>query len=122
VMSGRLDAVRAGELLRRQEELQAEARQGIGDLDLLGVLGRAGSVRLIGRYVTGLMVWRDLDLQEWSRGIAGLCRDVTPGEKAGVADEELLDRIVGTTACTWAHSGCRTCEAPEPSRSRLRGR
>jgi hypothetical protein len=62
-MSGRLDAVRAGELLRRQEELQAEARQVIGNLNLLGVLGRVGSVRLIGSYVTGLLVWRDVDLQ-----------------------------------------------------------
>ena len=62
-MSGRLDAMRAEELLRRQEELQAEARQVIGDLDLLGVLGRAGNARHIGSFVTGLMVWRDLDLQ-----------------------------------------------------------
>jgi hypothetical protein len=68
-MSGRLDTVRAEELLRRQEELQAEARQVIDDLDLLGVLGRAGSVRLIGSYVTGLMVWRDLDLQVLSPGL-----------------------------------------------------
>ena len=69
-MSGRLDAVRAEELLRRQEELQAEAEEVIGDLDLLGVLGRAGSVRPIGSYVTGLMVWRDLDLQVLSPGLS----------------------------------------------------
>jgi len=42
-MSGRLDSVRAGELLRRQAELQAEAEEVIGDLDLLSVLGRVGS-------------------------------------------------------------------------------
>jgi hypothetical protein len=69
-MSGRLDAVRAGELLRRQEELQAEAEEVIGDLDLLGVLGRARSVRLIGSSVTGLMVWRYLDLQVLSPGLS----------------------------------------------------
>jgi hypothetical protein len=69
-MSSRLDAVRAGELLRRQKELQAEARQVIGDLNLLGVLGRVGSVRLIGSYVTGLIVWRDLDLQVLSPGLS----------------------------------------------------
>jgi len=68
-MSNRLDAMRAGELLRRQEELQAEAGQVIGDLDLLAVLGRAGSVRLIGSSVTGLMVWRDLDFQVLSAGL-----------------------------------------------------
>jgi hypothetical protein len=62
-MPGQLDAVRAGDLLRRQEELQVEAEEVIGDLDLFGVLGRAGSVRLIGNSATGLMVWRDLDLQ-----------------------------------------------------------
>jgi hypothetical protein len=68
-MSGRPDAVRAAELLRRQEELQAEAGEVIDDLDLLGVLGRAGSVRPIGSSVTGLMVWRDLDLQVLSPGL-----------------------------------------------------
>lgn len=68
-MSARLDAVRAGVLLRRQEGLQAEAGQVIRDLDLLGALGRAGNVRLIGSYVTGLMVWRDLDLQVLSPGL-----------------------------------------------------
>ncbi len=60
---GRLDPGRASDLLRRQEELQAEAKQVIADLDLLGVLNRVGRVRLIGSFVTGLMVWRDLDLQ-----------------------------------------------------------
>ena len=61
--------MRAEVLLRRQEELQAEAGQVIGDLDLLGVLGRAGSVRTIGSYVTGLMVWRDFDARVLSPGL-----------------------------------------------------
>jgi hypothetical protein len=65
-----LDAAPAGELLQRQEELQAEAEQVIADLDLFDTLGRAGNVRLIGSSVTGLMVWRDLDLQVLSPGLA----------------------------------------------------
>lgn len=69
-MSGRLDPVRASELWRRQEELQAEAERVIADLDLLDVLARAGEVRLIGSSVTGLMVWRDLDLQVLSPGLS----------------------------------------------------
>src|SRR5688500_13686014 len=62
MVPGRLDAVRAGELLQHQRELQAEATQIIADLDLLSVLSGAGTVRLSGSFVTGLMVWRDLDL------------------------------------------------------------
>lgn len=69
-MTGRLDAVRAGELLRRQAELQAEAGHVIAELDLLDVLGRAGGVRLSGSAVTGLMVWRDIDLQVPSPGLS----------------------------------------------------
>jgi hypothetical protein len=59
----RLASARADELLRHQEELQAEARWVIADLDLFGVLSRAGTVRLIGSAASGLMVWRDIDLQ-----------------------------------------------------------
>jgi hypothetical protein len=66
-MSGQPDAVRVGELLRRQEQ-QAEAKEIIGTPDLSGVLGRVGSVWLIGNSVTSLMVWRDLDLQVLSPG------------------------------------------------------
>lgn len=69
-MPSQLDTVRAAELLRRQEELQAEGEQVIADLDLLSVLGRAGEVRRIGSSVTGLMVWRDLDLQVLSPGLS----------------------------------------------------
>lgn len=69
-MSSQLDPVRARELLRRQDDLQAEAAGVITDLDLLRVLGRAGAVRLIGSAATGLMVWRDLDVQVLSPGLS----------------------------------------------------
>jgi hypothetical protein len=57
-----LDPARAVALLERQAALQAAARHVIAELDLHSVLGRAGHVRLIGSAVTGLMVWRDLDV------------------------------------------------------------
>jgi hypothetical protein len=50
------------ELLRRQAALQAEAQAVLAALDLFARLGRAGRVELVGSFVSGLMVWRDLDL------------------------------------------------------------
>lgn len=76
-MSDRSDPARVEELLHRQDELQAEAERVAADLELFGVLGRAGTVRLIGSAATGLMVWRDLDLQILSPGLtAGDAWDV----------------------------------------------
>lgn len=66
-----LDHQRAAELLHRQDALQAEARLLVDELDLMAVLSRAGQPQLIGSAVSGLMVWRDIDLNV-------LCRDVTP--------------------------------------------
>jgi hypothetical protein len=56
-----LDASEAVRLLRRQEALQAEAYQLIGQLDLFTMLSHAGKPEQIGSSVSGLMVWRDLD-------------------------------------------------------------
>ena len=61
-MCKQLDPARAAALLKRQTALQAEAQHVIAELDLGSVLGRAGRVRLVGSAVTGLMVWRDLDV------------------------------------------------------------
>jgi hypothetical protein len=52
----------ADELLRRQAELQAEARAVEADLQLDELLGAIGNVNRVGSAALGLMVWRDLDL------------------------------------------------------------
>jgi hypothetical protein len=57
-----LDASYAAELLQRQNLLQAEARQVLADLDLMTALSRLGHAEHIGSSVSGLMVWRDLDV------------------------------------------------------------
>jgi hypothetical protein len=57
-----LDATYAAELLQRQTLLQAEARQVLADLDLMTCLSRLGHAEHIGSSVSGLMVWRDLDV------------------------------------------------------------
>jgi len=49
-------------LLGRQDVLQAEANRLVEQLDLPRMLGRAGRFERLGSSVTGLMVWRDLDL------------------------------------------------------------
>jgi GrpB-like predicted nucleotidyltransferase (UPF0157 family) len=65
-----LDDADALELLRRQDALQAEARRVVAELDLVPLLSRAGRVEQVGSSVSGLMVWRDLD-------VTVLCRDLT---------------------------------------------
>lgn len=62
MVTDRLDAAYATHLLERQDALQAEARQVVAELDLVALLGRAGRPEQIGSAVSGLMVWRDLDL------------------------------------------------------------
>jgi hypothetical protein len=57
-----VDATYAAELLRRQDALQAEAEQTLAALDIVAMLEPAGPVVFNGSYVTGLMVWRDLDV------------------------------------------------------------
>jgi hypothetical protein len=58
----RLDATYAAELLQRQRSLQAEAREVLVDLDLMSRLSRLGQAEQVGSSVSGLMVWRDLDV------------------------------------------------------------
>jgi len=57
-----LDATYAAELLQRQHLLQAEARQVLADLALIPYLSRLGHAEHVGSSVSGLMVWRDLDV------------------------------------------------------------
>ena len=52
----------AAELLERQRSLQAEARQVLTDLALMSSLSQLGHAEHIGSSVSGLMVWRDLDV------------------------------------------------------------
>jgi hypothetical protein len=65
-------------LLRRQAALQAEALAVMRELDLRERLGRLGPFEQIGSSVSGLMVWRDLD-------VAARCADPTT--------EEVLDAM-----------------------------
>lgn len=70
----RLSPARASELLRRQDALQAEAAQVLADLDLFTILSRAGEVSQVGSSTTGLMVWRDIDIEvlcdDWTAAMA----------------------------------------------------
>jgi hypothetical protein len=50
------------ELLARAARLQAEAAQVLAAADLAGAFAGVGQVEAIGSYVSGLMVWRDLDV------------------------------------------------------------
>ena len=51
-----------GELSERAAALRQEAGAVLADLEAAGVLDGIGSVHLTGSYVSGLMVWRDLDV------------------------------------------------------------
>jgi hypothetical protein len=70
MMSMGLDAAHADELIRRQDALQAEASHVIGDLELMDVLARAGRTEQVGSLVSGLMVWRDIDVGVVSPGLS----------------------------------------------------
>lgn len=67
--SEHLSASAAAELVSRQQLLQAEARHIIADLNMPTMLGQAGSVSLVGSFVSGLMVWRDLDFNVLAPGL-----------------------------------------------------
>jgi hypothetical protein len=64
-----LDKAYSDELVRRQDALQAEASRVIVDLDLMSALARAGRAEQVGSVVSGLMVWRDIDLGVVSPGL-----------------------------------------------------
>jgi hypothetical protein len=51
----------AANLLARQRALQQEAAALARDLRVEETIGRAGPATAVGSFVTGLMVWRDLD-------------------------------------------------------------
>lgn len=57
-----MDASYAAELLTRQKALQVEAEQVLAALNITAMLACAGPPVFNGSYVTGLMVWRDLDV------------------------------------------------------------
>jgi hypothetical protein len=67
---GALDKAYVEQLLRRQDALQAEASRLIADLDLMSLLARAGSAEQVGSFVSGLMVWRDIDIGAVSPGLS----------------------------------------------------
>jgi len=60
--SGRPEAAYAAQLLERQDTLQTEANRLVELLDLPTMLGQVGRFERLGSSVSGLMVWRDLDL------------------------------------------------------------
>jgi len=60
--TARPDTTYATQLLERQDTLQAEANRLVDRLDLPAMLSRAGRFEQLGSSVSGLMVWRDLDL------------------------------------------------------------
>ncbi len=67
-----LSVERAAALLRQQVSLQAEASRVIAELDLPSALASAGLPCLWGSYVTGLMAWRDLDVNVVAPGLDAL--------------------------------------------------
>jgi hypothetical protein len=67
---GGLDTAYVEQLLRRQDVLQAEASRVIADLDLMSLLARAGRAEQVGSLVSGLMVWRDIDIGAVSPGLS----------------------------------------------------
>jgi hypothetical protein len=67
---GGLDTAYVEQLLRRQDALQAEASRVIADLDLMSLLARAGRAEQVGSLVSGLMVWRDIDIGAVSPGLS----------------------------------------------------
>ena len=64
-----MDATYAAELLSRQHALQAEAERVLTALHIVTMLASAGPPVFNGSYVTGLMVWRDLDVSVTAPGM-----------------------------------------------------
>ena len=61
--------LRDDELLERAAALRAEGRAFLDRRAVEPRLARAGPVELVGSFVTGLMVWRDLDVCVDARGL-----------------------------------------------------
>ena len=64
-----LDSDAEAALLRRQDELQAEARQIVQELELVELLEQAGPVAQHGSALSGLLAWPDLDFGITSPGL-----------------------------------------------------
>lgn len=64
-----MDATYAAELLSRQNALQAEGKRVLAALNIVSMLAPAGPIVFNGSYVTGLMVWRDLDMSVTAPGM-----------------------------------------------------
>ena len=64
-----LDPASAASLLRRAEALQTEAAEIMHTLDLMAMLAVLGQPAQIGSSVSGLMVWRDIDVTVRCQGL-----------------------------------------------------
>src|SRR3989344_7925605 len=51
------------DLLKKQEDLQKEAHEVLAKLDLLNILPIYGKPEIVGSLATGLMTWRDIDIE-----------------------------------------------------------
>ena len=74
-----LDPAYAAALLRRAKALQSEADEVMRTLEVMTMLGALGHPEQIGSSVSGLMVWRDID-------VTVRCRDVTLRAGLGCAE------------------------------------
>jgi hypothetical protein len=98
------------ELLRRAAELEAEASAVVTRLDLLGMLSVLGEPELIGSAVSGLMVWRDID-------ISVRCRDLTPARFWTALRPLLADP--GLTRLDYRNETGERCPSGDPTDERL---
>src|SRR3989344_4441945 len=55
--------IKMNDLLKQQDELQKEAYEVLEKLDLLNILSIYGKPEIVGSLATGLMTWRDIDLE-----------------------------------------------------------
>jgi hypothetical protein len=107
------------ELLRRQDQLQAEAATVRQDLELDQRLSPLGEVVPVGSAALGLMVWPDLDLTVVCRrldadAVAGAGASL-PGTRGCARSGSSMTPATGTptrpipTGCTW---GCGAAAWP----------
>ena len=50
-------------LLKQQEELQKEGKKVLDQLGIIKILSKYGNPQIVGSFETGLMVWRDIDIE-----------------------------------------------------------
>lgn len=51
------------DLVKQQEELQKEGRELLGKIELIEFLSKFGKPHIVGSMESGLMVWRDIDIE-----------------------------------------------------------